>query len=200
MIGSLRGTLRSKSPTEITLDVNGVGYVLSVSLLTSHQLGDVNDTAHVLTHLHVREDALQLFGFANEEERHLFLLLISVSGIGPRTALGILSGTSPGEFRAAIARNDLAALMTFPNVGRKTAERLVLELRDKIGDSEEPSRVNAPKDSSRERRSDALMALTALGFTRPVAEKAIRNVLNEDKSSSLTVEEIITRALRRTDR
>lgn len=200
MIGSLRGVLRSKSPTEIVLEVNGVGYALSVSLATSQKLGALGETVSVLTHLHVREDALQLFGFATEAEKRVFMLLVSVSGIGPRTALGILSGSSPEELLAAIAHNDLQTLTAFPNIGRKTAERLVLELRDKIGSSEDAARATPGAGSAEERRADALMALAALGFPRPVAEKALRQVLSEEKSPTLSVEEMVTRALRRTGR
>lgn len=195
MIGSLRGTLRSKSPTEVTIDVNGVGYVVSVSLATSQRLGSVNEPATLLTHLHVREDAMQLFGFADDEERRLFLLLVSISGIGPRTALGILSGTSPAEFTAAIARKDHSALTALPNIGKKTAERLILELRDKVARAQEP----APTAGEPEQlRAEALMALAALGFSRPVAEKAIRQALGDATETPLTVEELVRRALRRT--
>jgi len=197
MIGSLRGILRSKSPTEVTIDVNGVGYVVSVSLATSLRLGTINEPASLLTHLHVREDAMQLFGFADDEERRLFLLLVSITGIGPRTALGILSGTSPAELAAAIARKDHAALTALPNVGRKTAERLILELRDKVSSTEEP----APAGGDTEKlRAEALMALAALGFSRPVAEKALRQAITEAAKSPVTVEELVRRALRRTGR
>ena len=200
MIGSLCGILKSKSPTDAMVEVNGVGYVLSISLPTSQALGDPGHTVTLLTHLHVREDALQLFGFATEKERRVFTLLISVTGIGPRTALGILSGSSPEELLAAVARKDLDALTRFPNIGRKTAERLVLELRDKISSTDESSGGLPAKGSVEERRADAMMALAALGFPRPVAEKALRQVLNEEKASSYTVEEIVTRALRHTGR
>lgn len=197
MIGSLRGILRSKSPTEVTVDVNGVGYVVNVSLATSQRLGSVNDAVSLLTHLHVREDAMQLFGFADEEERRVFLLLLSISGIGPRTALGILSGTSPGDLTTAIARKDHAALTALPNIGRKTAERLILELRDKVASVEE----HAPGGGESEQlRTEALLALSALGFSRPVAEKAIRQALSEGTKVPLTVEELVRRALRRTGR
>jgi len=197
MIGSLRGILRSKSPTEVTIDVNGVGYVVSVSLTTSQRLGNINEPAALLTHLHVREDAMQLFGFADDEERRVFLLLVSITGIGPRTALGILSGTSPGEFTAAIARKDHAALTALPNVGKKTAERLILELRDKVSSAEEPAPAGRETDQL---RAEALMALAALGFSRPVAEKAIRQALTEAAKSPVTVEELVRRALRQTGR
>ena len=195
MIGSLRGTLRSKSPTEVTIDVNGVGYVVNVSLSTSQRLGSVNEPATLLTHLHVREDAMQLFGFADDEERRLFLLLVSISGIGPRTALGILSGTTPGDFTAAIARKDHTALTALPNIGKKTAERLILELRDKVSSAHE---VIPDGGESEQLRAEALMALGALGFSRPVAEKAIRQALGDAAQAPHTVEELVRRALRRT--
>lgn len=197
MIGSLRGILRTKSPTELTIDVNGVGYVVSVSLATSQRLGLINEPVSLLTHLHVREDAMQLFGFADEEERRVFRLLVSITGIGPRTALGILSGTSPGELTAAIARKDHAALTALPNIGRKTAERLILELRDKVASSEAPAPAGG---ESEQLRAEALMALTALGFSRPVAEKAIRQALSEAAQGPIAVEDLVRRALRRTGR
>ncbi len=200
MIGSLRGHLVSKSPTDITVDVNGVGYTLSVSLTTSEALGAPGQTVSVLTHLHVREDALQLYGFATEDERRIFQQLISVSGIGPRTALGILSGTQPEELRHAITSGDLDILTRLPNVGRKTAERLVLELREKITSPGGTPAEKRTAASAEQLRADALMALAALGFPRPVAEKALRQVLHEEKGTSLTVEELIKRALRRTGR
>jgi Holliday junction DNA helicase RuvA len=183
MIASLTGILKSKSPTEVLVDVNGVGYAVSIPLSTFERLGTQNSHITLYTHLVVREDAMQLFGFATEEERSLFRLLISVNGIGPKIAQAVLSGLSVAELKQHVAGGNIAALTAIPNVGRKTAERLVLELRDKID--------KVPT-------AEALLALTSLGYQRTAAEKAIRQALNETDGASLTVEELIKRGLQHT--
>lgn len=198
MIASLSGILRSKSPTEILLEVDGVGYALSIPLSTFEKLGAVNSPVTLLTHLVVREDALQLYGFATLEERELFRLLISVNGIGPRIAQGILSGISVADLKDYIASGSVAALTTIPNVGRKTAERLIVELRDKIEKIPDTQGSASSGDKNAEARAEALRALTSLGYQRAVAEKAIRQALNETDGASLTLEELIKRALRYT--
>ena len=133
MISALRGTLISKSPTEVIIDVHGVGYGISIPLSTYERLGETNAQTTLLTYLHVREDIMQLYGFFTEEERSLFRLLISVSGIGPKMAQGILSGIPAGDLKNHITSGNIGALTTIPGVGRKLGERLVVELRDKIG-------------------------------------------------------------------
>ncbi len=195
MIGSLTGILKSKSPTELLVDVNGVGYLLSIPLSTYSSVGEVNTPIHLLTHLHVREDAMQLFGFATESERQLFRLLIAISGIGPKTAQGILSGMSVADLQDAIASGNIAALTSVPGVGRKTAERLVVELRDKVGKTEKEPASGAG-DRNAEIRNEALLALTSLGYNRIAAEKAIRSALKDSGDSGLSVEDLIKRALK----
>ncbi len=197
MITSLRGTLIRKSPTEIVVDVQGVGYGVSIPLSTFETLGDLNMPVSVFTYLHVREDALQLFGFASEEERNLFRILISVTGIGPKMAQGILSGISGSELRGAILQGNYGVLTSIPGVGRKLAERLVVELRDKI------SRVvpgSSPLAASTEAqthiRSEALLALTSLGYSRASAERAIRTAIKVDAGVEASVETLIKAALR----
>lgn len=193
MISYLDGVLVHKSPTEIIVDVNGVGYAVHIPLSTFEKLDGVNERVKVFTHLHVREDAMQLFGFATEGERELFRLLISVSGIGPKIAQGILSGMNAHELRQYILAGDIAALTTIQGVGRKTAERIVMELRDKLGKSEESlGAVPAGKQASV--RSEALNALLSLGFTRSSAEAALRTVLQQ--TQDLPLEELIKQALR----
>jgi len=194
MIASLSGTLKYKSPTEVLVEVNGVGYSLSIPLSTYEKLGPVSSQVMLLTYLHVREDALQLFGFITETERHLFKLLISVSGIGPRIAQGVLSGMSASELRQHIVRGNSAALTAIPNVGKKTAERLILELRDKVG-KEEPAGA-LPPDQRESAHSESLLALTSLGYHRQAAEKALRMAMQELDGTSVSVEELIKRALR----
>jgi Holliday junction DNA helicase RuvA len=186
---------------EVIIDVGGVGYHAHIPLSTYEHLGDVNSEATLLTHLHVREDALQLYGFATEEERTLFKMLISVSGIGPRMAQGILSGIAVGELRNNILHGNLGALTAIPGVGRKTAERLVVELREKIGRSDvPPSFPAAATDAQTRARSEALLALTSLGYSRPVAEKALRSALQETNGKDLPIEELIKTSLRHASR
>jgi Holliday junction DNA helicase RuvA len=195
VISFVRGKLASKSPTEIVVDVNGVGYSVSVPLSTSGELPQVGDTVTILTYTHVREDVLQLYGFASELERELFLALISVTGIGPKMAQGILSGMNASELREAIVSENLIALTSIPGVGRKTAERVILELRSKLGKIEFVE-SSAPSTSKQlKSRSEALIALMSLGYSRPNAEKALRQVLGESKGNDLPVEELIKRAL-----
>ncbi|MBI3578147.1 MAG: Holliday junction branch migration protein RuvA [Ignavibacteriales bacterium] len=199
MIASLNGILKIKTPTEVLIDVQGVGYAVSIPLSTFEKLGDIGSTTTLLTHLHVREDALQLFGFAMEEERFLFKLLISVSGIGPKIAQGILSGISAVELKEHIARENVTALTAIPGVGRKTAERLIIELRDKIGKLELITSSTPTLSSQQEdARQEALLALTSLGYNRQNAEKALRQVLNETNGPTLSLQELIKKALRYT--
>ncbi|MBI3587214.1 MAG: Holliday junction branch migration protein RuvA [Ignavibacteriales bacterium] len=199
MIASLSGLLKIKTPTEVLIEVQGVGYAVSIPLSTFEKLGDTGSTTTLLTYLHVREDALQLFGFTTEEERFLFKLLILVSGIGPKIAQGILSGISAAELRDHIARENITALTAIPGVGKKTAERLIIELRDKIGKLELITSSTPTLSSQQEdRRQEALLALTSLGYNRQIAEKALRQALNESNGTSLSLQELIKKALRYT--
>jgi len=196
MIASLNGTLRYKSPTEVLIDVNGIGYSVLIPLSTYEKLGPLNSPTALLTHLHVREDALQLFGFATEDERNLFKLLISVSGIGPKIAQGILSGISAADLRRHIATGNSTALTAIPGIGKKTAERLVVELRDKIGKSSAGESALPSGDKREGTRVEALLALTSLGYNRQAAEKGIRAALEETDGAKVTLEELIKKALR----
>lgn len=199
MIASLTGILKVKNPTEILLDVHGVGYAVTIPLSTFERLGEVGSSATILTHLHVREDALQLFGFATDDERVFFKLLISVNGIGPKIAQGILSRIAVSDLKQHISKENISALTAIPGVGRKTAERLVIELRDKIGkiDAAGPASIGRP-GGEEELREEALLALTSLGYNRPVAEKALRQVLAEMKGEELSLQNLIKKALRYT--
>lgn len=197
MIARLTGILASKSPTEIVVDVGGVAFALSVPLSTSERLAGVGARVSVYTHLHVREDALQLFGFFTEEERELFRVLLSVNGIGPKMAQGILSGIPVSELKHHILSGNAGALTSISGVGRKTAERLVVELRDRIartdggGDPGAPSAMNGSRI-----RTEALLALTSLGYNRPAAEKAIRGAVQESPDAEASVEALVKAALR----
>lgn len=199
MIASLTGILKQKNPTEVLLDVHGVGYAVHISLSTYEKLGSVDSTTTLLTHLHIREDAMQLFGFATEEERQLFKLLLSVSGIGPKLAQSILSGMNASELSSHLRSGNINALTAIPGIGKKTAERMVVELRDKISKAVSIAEsVSSDTTASSTIRSEALMALMSLGFNQQVAEKAIRLASNEPGGNSFSVEELIKRALRHT--
>ena len=197
MITSLQGTLTFKSPTEIVVDVQGVGYGVSIPLSTFEALGDLRTTVFLFTYLHVREDVLQLYGFASEVERNLFKLLISVTGIGPKMAQGILSGIAVPDIKSYIAQSNLGALTTIPGVGRKLAERLVVELRDKIGKLETGTALpTSATDAQARIRSEALLALTSLGYNRTAAEKALRAAIQEMDGKDISIEALIKSALR----
>ncbi len=197
MISSLRGRLQHKSPTEVVLDVNGVGYALSIPLSTYEALGENGGECSLLTYLHVREDALQLFGFSTEAEREIFRLLISVTGIGPRMAQGILSGISVEDLKGHLVQGNLLALTSVPGIGKKLAERLVVELRDKVTRLE-ISAPAGPGGSGGQSgiRSEALLALTSLGYSRLVAEKAVRAAIQETNGRDVTLEQLIKASLR----
>ncbi len=197
MIGRLTGTLVTKSPTEVLLDVHGVGFVLAIPLSTFDVLGSPDATVTLFTHLHVREDALQLFGFATEEERDLFRILLSVNGIGPRMGQAILSGVSPAALKSHIATGNTGALTAIPGVGRKIAERLVVELRDKIASLAPGAGLLAGTSGEQSRiRMEALLALASLGYNRNAAEKAIGLALKESSDHEITVESLVKASLR----
>jgi len=198
MIARLSGKLEAKSPTEIIVDVGGVAFALSIPVTTFERLPGEGTPVSVFTHLHVREDALQLFGFFTQEERDFFRILISVTGIGPKMAQGILSGISTADLKSHILTGNSGALTSIPGVGRKIAERLVVELRDKIsrldGASVPPGGSGSPEGSRI--RAEALLALTSLGYSRPAAEKAIRGAVQESPGAESSVESLIRAALR----
>lgn len=195
MITYLHGLLAKKSPTEIVVDVQGIGYAVNISLSTYEQLPEVNTELHILTYHHVREDMQALYGFITESEREMFKLLISVSGIGPKMAQTILSGIRPDELIRTISHSALSALTAIPGVGKKTAERLIVELKDRVTKIEGTEKIIDLPTSSSSIRSEAMTALISLGFTREKAEHSLRSVLNEINGKSISVEELIKRAL-----
>ena len=200
MIATLTGILKFKSPTEILVEVHGIGYTISIPLSTYEKLGDLGSSVSLLTHFHVREDAMLLFGFSTEEERRLFKLLISVSGIGPKIAQSTLSGMNVEELKSHIVGGNVNALMAIPGVGRKTAERLIVELRDKAGKTlAESEPISVIGMATAAMRIEALQALTSLGYNQQIAEKAIRLVMKEAEGSTISLEELIKRALRHTN-
>jgi holliday junction DNA helicase RuvA len=200
MIASLTGTLKYKSPTEILIDVHGVGYTVHIPLSTYEKLGEIGSPISLLTYFHVREDAMQLFGFFSDEERQLFKLLISVSGIGPKIAQSILSGMNAGELKTNLLTGNVTSLTAIPGVGKKTAERLILELRDKFGKAIVDAEPLSPLGmASAAMRSEALQALISLGYNQQIAEKSVRLVLKETEGSIISLEEFVKRALRHTN-
>lgn len=199
MINSLQGTIVEKTPTKLSIEVNGVGYEVNITLPCYERLGSVGDKAKVLTYLHVREDNLQLFGFESIDERELFLQLISTPGIGPKKAQVILSSVSVEYLQRYIIEEDLAAMTSLSGVGKKTAQRLILDLKDKvklptISRSKLPSsRLELPE---KERiLNEALTALVSLGFTKNNAQLALQKA-KQQSEQELTLEELIKQALR----
>jgi Holliday junction DNA helicase RuvA len=178
MIGQLRGKLAEKRPNQVLVDVGGVGYVVLVPLSTFAALGELHTEVTLLIHTHVREDALSLYGFVSSREKHLFELLLSASGVGPSLALKILSGMSVDELVPAIRGSDLGRLTKIPGVGRKTAERMVVELKDKL--EAVVIEVERPAASSPAGvESDVVSALVNLGYEARVAEKAVEEARKE---------------------
>lgn len=191
MIGSLKGRLAVKAPPQLLLEVGGVGYELEAPMSTFYGLPAVGDEVRLLTHLVVREDAHILYGFASDAERRLFRNLLKVSGVGPKMALAILSGTSVDGFAACVESNDVATLTRIPGVGRKTAERLIVEMRDRIaaatGDG--AATIDAPRGGV---EAEAFAALVALGYKPAEATKLVKSAGGDEGAST---EDLIRRAL-----
>jgi len=176
MIRLLRGTLAGKSPSRIIVDVGGVGYDVQVPLSTFYVLGDEGANVSLRIHTHVREDVIALFGFASGIEHDLFERLIAINGIGPKLALAVLSGIEPAELIRAVRQHDVARLTAIPGVGKKTAERIGLELKDRLPAASSDA-VAAPSSPRDQLKDDLLSALLNLGYQRNVAEKAIEKTL-----------------------
>jgi Holliday junction DNA helicase RuvA len=198
MIGQLRGQLLIKKPNQVLMDVQGVGYDVHIPLTSFYELPDAGSEIVLQIHTHVREDAITLFGFNTQREKSLFLKLISVSGIGPRLGIAVLSGARVEELAKSIADADLSRLTAIPGVGRKTAERVVLELKGQIGrflapDAVEESRDVAISDGLQE---DILSALVNLGYPKTSAEKALTRVLQSEECDR-SFEDVLKHTLRR---
>ncbi|HEB77828.1 MAG TPA: Holliday junction branch migration protein RuvA [Methylothermaceae bacterium] len=189
MIGFLRGVLTHKHPPSLLLDVGGVGYEVDAPMSTFYQLPDTGSEVMLHTHLVIREDAHVLFGFATESERTLFRALIRITGIGPRLGLAILSGLSPDEFQRCIQQGDVTALQRLPGIGKKTAERLIIEMRDRPPDTSSGEVVT---EGSADPLREASEALIALGYKPQEAERLLHQV----KEQAAGVEELIRLALK----
>ena len=203
MIAYLSGTLLSKQPTSAIIDVAGVGYEVAIPVSTFYELGEIGSVAQLRIYTHVREDAIQLFGFKTARERELFLQLISVNGVGPSLAIKLLSGMSADEMIASIRTNNLVRLVAIPGVGRKTAERLVVDLREKMAALSSPAleeefsaqaAATGGATTGDSMRNDAMSALANLGYQKTPAEKAVTNAI--DEGGELSVELILRRSLR----
>jgi Holliday junction DNA helicase RuvA len=186
MIAYLRGKLAQKDPARVIVDVNGVGYEVFIPLTTFTALPDSGAEVSIDVHTHVREDVIALYGFSTRRERMIFEKLMTIAGIGPKLAVTILSGGSVEDLVTAIKRSDLARLTTIPGVGKKTAERIVLELKDRLQDFAD----GQPKSSA---ETDVLSALENLGYNRALAEGAIRRALNGDAAPAF--EDLFKRSL-----
>jgi Holliday junction DNA helicase RuvA len=196
MIAFLRGRVIDKQPNRLVVDVQGIGYDVHVPLSTFYDVGDVGSDVALRTYTHVREDALQLFGFLTEIERQLFERLIAVNGIGPKLAIAVLSGMDPRDLLASVQRGDVVRLTGIPGIGKKTAERIVLELRDRLMQLTAPQATGTSAEpAGTERvRVDLLSALQNLGYHRPQADKAVESSLRSNPDA--TFEDALKSALR----
>jgi Holliday junction DNA helicase RuvA len=194
VIAQISGTLAQKVPGEIVVDVVGVGYQIFIPLNVFYRLPEIGAPVSLQIHTHVRDDALQLFGFQDLAEKQIFLLLISVSGIGPKLAVNILSGIPAEELARALKVGDQARLVAIPGVGRKLAERMIVELKDKLA-TLSTTGVESPKpEIGSHVMQDAVSALVNLGYKRPEAEKMVREVL---RSGDRSLENVLKDTLRR---
>ncbi len=189
MIARLKGKIISKHPTAIVIDVHGVGFEVNITTTTFESLGD-SDEISLYTYLSVREDSLTLYGFSTNAEKEMFKLLIGISGIGPKLAQSILSGIQIEELKYAISEGNISRIIAVPGIGRKTAERLLVELRDKVEKVEEVAGTTEPFPSV---RSDAVSALVSLGYNQKQAEKIVRGILTVE--SEISIEDLIRKAL-----
>ena len=194
MIASIRGVLAARGEGTATVEVGGLGIEVNVPARTLEQLGQTGETVHFFTHLHVREDALTVFGFADDGDRRMFEALIGVSGVGPRVALAVLSGIAAPELARLIAAGQAGELTAFPGIGKKTAERIVLELRDRIdpagfGEAERPV-------SARTLVDEAVAALVGLGLAKSAAEAAVERLDLSGSAGERRVEDVVRLALK----
>lgn len=194
MIAFLKGKLVHKDPTHVIVEVNGVGYQVHISLNTFSEIKDREDI-RLSTYFHVREDAQVLYGFSSEAEKNMFQSLISVNGIGPNTAMVVLSYMPPTDLKAAIVREDAATLQSIRGIGGKTAQRMILELKDKLKKEAGEEQLIGSTPSYNKTKQEALTALMTLGIPRAAAEKSIDTVLKKS-GNSLTLEDLVKQALK----
>ena len=196
MIAFVEGELTEKQPTRTTVNVGGIGLAIHIPLSSFQALGALHSRVRVETYLHVREDVLQLYGFSTTDEKRLFEMLISLSGIGPGMALNILSGTTVADFTAAILTEDVKQLATLPKIGKKTAQRLIMELRDKMGKMDVDASDALPLATSGDQSdvTDAVLGLIALGYDQPQARQMVARITGNTEEA-LSAEQIIRQVL-----
>jgi Holliday junction DNA helicase RuvA len=195
MIAFLNGKIAEKTPTYLVIECNGVGYQVNISLFTFGQLPGT-ENIKILTHLIVKEDAHVLYGFINELEKNLFIKLISVNGVGPNTARMILSSLNPEELQNAILSANLLVLKSIKGIGEKTAQRIILDLKDKVGKSDSPQSSILSVVAHNKEREEALQALVTLGFAKNLAEKALDKASKSSSEGFLSVEQLIRESLK----
>jgi Holliday junction DNA helicase RuvA len=193
MISQIRGRLANKAPGEIIIDCNGVGYGIRVPLSTFYELPEIEEEVLLQVYTHVREDALLLYGFLTNKEKELFCLLIGVSGVGPKLAINVLSGISARDLERALCEGDLMGLTRIPGIGRKTAERMLVELKDKVATPVGATAAGLPLKQGVVK--DALSALVNLGYTRSIAEEAVHEAARRHGDEP-SLEELLKESLR----
>lgn len=203
MIGRLRGLIIEKLPPEIVVECQGVGYEVTMPMTSIYALPEVNQEAIIFTHFVVREDAQLLYGFANKTERKLFRLLIKINGVGPKLALAILSGMSAEQFVSCVAHDDLTTIVKIPGVGKKTAERLLIEMRDKLKDwhadpdassftlTSAPTGAGVAENPIADAKGDAINALVSLGYTANQASKAVKAIYQDGMDSEALIRDAL---------
>ena len=196
MIDSIKGTLVKKNPTSVIIDVGGIRLGIPITLATFEKISDPNQAVVLLTYLHVREDIMELYGFYDDNERDVFMQLNSISGIGPRSAMNILSGTNPIEFKKKIIDSDVASLTSIPGIGTKTAKRIIVELKDKFTDQDTSSYLDFPLvPSDKDKIDDVTKVLISLGYKHRAINKVIKKLITNDGLDE-NIEKIIKGALK----
>ena len=196
MIDSIKGILVKKNPTSVIIDIGGIRLGVPITLATFEKIPDPNQAVELLTYLHVREDIMELYGFYDDHERDVFMQLNSISGIGPRSAMNILSGTNPIEFKKKIIDSDVASLTSIPGIGTKTAKRIIVELKDKFTDQETGSDLDFLLVSSdKDKIDDVTKVLISLGYKRSAINQVIKKLVTKDGLDD-NIEDIIKRALK----
>ena len=196
MIDSIKGTLVKKNPTSVIIDIGGIRLGIPITLATFEKIPDPNHAVELLTYLHVREDIMELYGFYDDHERDVFMQLNSISGIGPRSAMNILSGTNPIEFKKKIIDSDVASLTSIPGIGTKTAKRIIVELKDKFTDQDTGSDLDFLLVSGDKGKiDDVTKVLISLGYKRSAINQVIKKLVTKDGLDD-NIEDIIKRALK----
>lgn len=196
MIDSIKGILVKKNPTSVIIDIGGIRLGVPITLATFEKIPDPNQAVELLTYLHVREDIMELYGFYDDHERDVFMQLNSISGIGPRSAMNILSGTNPIEFKKKIIDSDVASLTSIPGIGTKTAKRIIVELKDKFTDQDTGSDLDFLLVSSdKDKIDDVTKVLISLGYKRSAINQVIKKLVSKDGLDE-NIEDIIKGALK----